>query len=65
VPLAKRASGLIAEEGGLGSHGAQMALELGMSAVVGAEKACVDLTDGQRVELDPVSGRVFEAQDDG
>jgi pyruvate kinase len=63
VPLARKAGGLIAEEAGLDSHAAQMAVELGISAVVGAARACTALTDGQEIELDPVSGRVFEVQE--
>ncbi|MGB9880586.1 MAG: pyruvate kinase, partial [Anaerolineae bacterium] len=60
VPLARRAAGLIVEEGGIDSHAAQMALELGVTAVIGAQGALSLLRDGQIVTLDPIHGRVYE-----
>jgi len=60
VPLAQNAGGLIVVEGGRTSHAAQMALELGITALVGAESAFSTLEDGQAVTLDPVSGRVYD-----
>jgi pyruvate kinase len=60
VPLARRAAGLIAVESGSRSHAAQMAMELGLVAIVGAEEAWSSLDDGQAVTLDPVNGVVYE-----
>lgn len=60
VPLARRAAGLIVEQGGTDSHAAQMALELGLTAIIGAQDALSLLRDGQIVTLDPIHGRVYE-----
>lgn len=60
VPLARRAAGLIVEESGIDSHAAQMALELGLTAIIGAQGALSSLRDGQIVTLDPIHGRVYE-----
>nr|MBC7245166.1 pyruvate kinase [Chloroflexota bacterium] len=62
VPLARRAGGLIVEEGGMDSHAAQMALELGLTAIIGAQGALSSLQDGQIVTLDPIHGRVYEGR---
>jgi pyruvate kinase len=60
VALARRAAGLVVVEGGMDSHAAQMAVELGLVAIIGAEGAFSALEEGQAVTLDPVSGRVYE-----
>ncbi len=60
VPLVQRAAGLIVAEGGLDSHAANMAVELGLVAIVGAEGALSRLHDGQAVTLDPLEGVVYE-----
>ncbi len=60
VALARKAAGLVVVEGGMDSHAAQMAIELGLSAIVGAEGAFSALEEGQTVTLDPISGRVYE-----
>jgi pyruvate,water dikinase len=52
------AGGLVVEEGGLVSHAAVMARELGLPAVVGAGGAVEAIPDGAAVEIDPASGRV-------
>ncbi|KPL25382.1 MAG: hypothetical protein AMJ93_00340 [Anaerolineae bacterium SM23_84] len=62
VPLARRAAGLILLEGGTTSHGAQMAIELGLTAIVGAEDAFFSLEEGQTVTLAPNEGRVYEGR---
>ncbi len=62
VPLARRAAGLILVEGGTTSHGAQMAIELGLTAIVGAEDAFFSLEEGQTVTLAPNEGRVYEGR---
>jgi phosphohistidine swiveling domain-containing protein len=52
------AGGLVVEEGGLVSHAAVMARELGIPAVVGVAGAVDAIGDGATVEVDPCSGRV-------
>jgi phosphohistidine swiveling domain-containing protein len=62
VPLAKRAAGIIVVDGGMESHAARMALELGLTAIVGATDALSALHEGASVTLDPQSGRVYEGR---
>ena len=49
---------VVVEEGGLLSHAAVIARELGLSAVIGAAGAMDEIPDGALVEVDPVAGRV-------
>lgn len=61
VPLVtQNASAIITEEGGLTSTGAIVGITLGIPVIVGAENACIKLTDGQMVTVDSVSGAIFE-----
>ena len=60
VPLARQARGVVIIEGGGRSHGAQMAMELGIVAIIGAADAWTKLDDRQAVTLDPVNGVVYE-----
>lgn len=60
VPLVQRAIGLVTEEEGMNSHGAILAAELGVPAVIGAAGATEILSDGQRVTLDARRGLVYE-----
>lgn len=52
------AGAVVVEEGGLLSHAAVIARELGLSAVIGAGGAMSAIPDGALVEVDPVAGRV-------
>jgi rifampicin phosphotransferase len=52
------AGALVVEEGGLVSHAAITARELGLPAVVGVPGALAAISDGDEVEVDPVAGRV-------
>jgi pyruvate,water dikinase len=52
---------LVVEEGGLLSHAALVARELGIPAVIGAAGATRLVEDGATVEVDPVAGRVVVA----
>jgi pyruvate,water dikinase len=52
------AGAVVVEEGGLLSHAAVIARELGLPAVIGAAGAMHDIPDGALVEVDPVAGRV-------
>ena len=58
VPAMKRASGIITDEGGMTSHAAIVARELGAPAVVGAGSAIEQLEDGQIVTIDGDKGSV-------
>jgi len=49
---------VVVEEGGLLSHAAVIARELGLPAVIGAAGAIRDIPDGALVEVDPMAGRV-------
>ena len=60
VPAMKRASGIITDEGGMTSHAAIVARELGAPAVIGAGTATETLEDGQVVTIDGEKGRVTE-----
>jgi pyruvate,water dikinase len=52
------AGAIVIEQGGALSHAAVMARELGIPAVIGASGAMTHLRDGDRIEVDPVAGRV-------
>lgn len=58
APLLARAGGLIAEVGGRLSHGAIVAREYGIPAVMDIHNATLLLQDGQRVRIDGKSGIV-------
>ncbi|MFB6309783.1 MAG: phosphoenolpyruvate synthase [Salinirussus sp.] len=58
VPAMKRASGIITDEGGMTSHAAIVSRELGVPAVVGAESATEELTNGQVVTIDGDQGTI-------
>lgn len=58
VPLFLRASGLVIETGGYLSHGAIVARELGIPAVVNLPGILNTLTDGQILRVDGLAGRV-------
>lgn len=59
VPILEQASGLVTEEGGLTSHGAVVALSLGLPVIVGVPGATSLLTDGQLVTLDVNRGLIY------
>ena len=61
VPAAsQKAAAIIAEEGGLTSSTAIVAVTCGLPVIVGAEKAASIFKDGTLVTVDPVSGAVYE-----
>ena len=57
-PLFLAAAGLVTEVGGLVTHGAVVAREYGIPAVVGVRDATTRLRTGDRVRLDGTSGSV-------
>jgi phosphohistidine swiveling domain-containing protein len=58
TPLFLSAAGLIMEVGGMMTHGAVVAREYGLPAVVGVDRATQRLHNGQRVRLDGTTGRI-------
>lgn len=58
TPLFLTAAGLIMEVGGMMTHGAVVAREYGIPAVVGVDQATHRLVTGQRVRLDGSTGRI-------
>jgi phosphoenolpyruvate synthase/pyruvate phosphate dikinase len=57
-PLFVAISGLVTEVGGLMTHGAVIAREYGLPAVVGVEQATRLITDGQRIRVNGTDGYV-------
>lgn len=58
-PLVTKASGIIVERGGMTSHGAILARELGIPAVVGANNATQIIEDGEAVLIDGNASEVY------
>jgi rifampicin phosphotransferase len=58
TPLFVSIRGLVTEVGGLMTHGAVIAREYGLPAVVGVDRATRRIRDGQRIRLDGTSGLV-------
>ncbi|GAX44238.1 phosphoenolpyruvate synthase [Tolypothrix sp. NIES-4075] len=58
TPLFVSIKGLVTEVGGLMTHGAVIAREYGISAVVGVENATKLIDDGQRIRLNGTEGYV-------
>ena len=56
TPLFLTASGLVMEMGGMISHGAVVAREYGIPAVVGVPSATERITTGQQITIDGASG---------
>jgi pyruvate,water dikinase len=61
TPLFLTAGGLVMEMGGMMSHGAVVAREYGIPAVVGVAGATEQITNGQQVTLDGSAGTVVMA----
>jgi pyruvate,water dikinase len=57
-PLFVASAGLVTEMGGLMTHGAVIAREYGLPAVVGVEHATRLIRDGQRIRVDGTNGYV-------
>jgi pyruvate,water dikinase len=58
TPLFISIKGLVTEVGGLMTHGAVIAREYGLPAVVGVESATKLIKDGQRIRVDGTEGYV-------
>jgi pyruvate,water dikinase len=57
-PLFVAVAGLVTEVGGLMTHGAVIAREYGLPAVVGVDSATQRIQDGQRIRVDGTHGYV-------
>ena len=58
VALARRAAAIVTNEGGVTSHAAVIARELGVPCIVGTKHATEMLEDGDLVEVDAYAGVV-------
>ncbi|WP_340023522.1 phosphoenolpyruvate synthase [Paenibacillus sp. FSL K6-1096] len=58
TPLFVSIKGLVTEVGGLMTHGAVIAREYGLPAVVGVEQATLRIQDGQRIRMNGSAGYV-------
>ena len=58
TPLFLSAGGLVMEMGGMMTHGAVVAREYGIPAVVGVDRATHRLRDGQRIRVNGSNGRI-------
>lgn len=58
TPLFLSAAGLVMEVGGMMTHGAVVAREYGIPAIVGVSQATLKLKTGQRIRMDGSSGRI-------
>ncbi len=62
TPLFLTAGGLVMEMGGSISHGAVVAREYGIPAVVGVPEATERITTGQQITVDGAAGTVMIAE---
>lgn len=58
TPLFMAASGLVMEVGGMMTHGAVVAREYGIPAVVGVTNATARLVTGQKIRLNGSNGEI-------
>jgi pyruvate kinase len=59
IPLVRRAAGFITEEGGVGCHAYNLAMELGIPAIVGVEDARSRLQEGSDITMDTRQGLIM------
>ena len=64
TPVFVSIKGLVTEVGGTMTHGAVVAREYGLPAVVGVENATRLIKDGQRIRVNGTEGYVEILQDD-
>src|SRR5204863_3206920 len=63
TPLFLAAGGLVMEMGGANSHGAVVAREYGIPAVVGVAGATARIVTGQRITVDGAAGKITIEED--
>lgn len=59
VPFMRRAGAIVTDQGGILSHAAIVARELGVPCIVGTQHATVTLKNGQLVTVNAIEGVVF------
>ena len=59
VPLMQRAAAIVTDQGGILSHAAIVAREMGKPCIVGTQKATLELKNGQMVTVDADNGVIF------
>ncbi len=59
VQAIEKAAALVTEEGGLTSHGAIVAINLGKPAVVGVERAVDIIKNGENITVDAIRGLIY------
>ena len=64
VPFLKQVVGIITEQGGMTSHGAIIARELGIPAVVGVPGATQSIHSGEYLTLNGNQGKIYQATGD-
>ena len=62
LPYLQKAQALVTEKGGLTSHGATSAINLGIPAVVGAERALNIIKEGAVITVDAKRGLVYRGK---
>ncbi len=62
LPAIKKAAALVTEEGGLTSHGAIVAINLGRPAIVGVDNALELIKDGEMVTVDAIRGLIYRGK---
>jgi pyruvate,water dikinase len=60
LPLLNKVAGIITEQGGITSHGAIVARELGIPAIVSAAKATEILQTGESIVLNGNTGEIYQ-----
>ncbi|MGK7947180.1 MAG: putative PEP-binding protein [Microcystaceae cyanobacterium] len=63
LPCLKTAKGLILEESGITSHGAILARELGIPAIVGVSQGIKALKSGDKMVIDGNQGKIYHPSD--
>ncbi len=59
TPLFTIAGGLVTDHGGVLSHGANIAREYGIPAVIGTKSATRTISDGKQITVDGTKGKVY------
>ena len=58
VPLMKKASAIVTDEGGITSHAAIVSRELKIPCIIGTQKATSIIKTGDTIEVDAVTGKI-------
>ena len=64
TPLFLTAAGLVMEVGGMMTHGAVVAREYGIPAIVGVDRATSRLHTGQMIRMDGSNGQIIILEDE-